>query len=159
MQESIPPSSTPDSGDAKPARPRRLRLTNWQIILIALIIVGGRLVIDFSQRIVEGQQKVSDQRTLEAEIATLEQDHKQLEADKTYYGSEAYVEAWAHDQGKMVRDGEVLVVPLYSRPTPAAGATATEAAPESQRTQATIPAWRVWWTLFFDSQPPFPTSR
>lgn len=135
-------------------RQRRVRLTNWQIILIALIVVGGRLVIDFSQRIIEGQQKLSEQRELEAQIADLLAEQRELESDKRYYSSTAYVEAWAHDEGKMVRDGEVLVLPLYERVQPAAPAVAADEGDADQP----LPAWQIWWTLFFDGDPPQATA-
>jgi cell division protein FtsB len=132
------------------ARARRMRLSNWQIILIALIVVGGRLVIDFSQRIIEGQQKLAEQRALETEIDALLEEQKALEADKAYYGSPAYIEAWAHDEGKMVREGETLVIPLYERAEPASPPPAS-----GQPAQASFAPWRVWWTLFFNGEPPF----
>jgi cell division protein FtsB len=128
---------------------QRLRLTNWQIILIALVVIGGRLVIDFSQRIVEGQQKIAEQRSLEAENETLLDEQQQLEADKAYYASQAYVEAWAHDEGKMVKDGEKLVIPLYTGPV-----APVEEVPVVQP-QAPLTPPEIWWTLFFDSPPPF----
>mgnify|MGYP001057915003 CR=1 FL=1 len=130
-------------------RVRRMPLANWQVILIVLVVIGGRLAIDFSQRIIEGQQKVAQQRQLEAELEALVQERKQLEAAKAYYSSTAFVEAWAHDEGKMVRDGEVLVIPIYEQ---AAQSTPTPAVPPSA--SPPIAPWRVWWTLFFDSPPP-----
>lgn len=128
---------------------RRMHLTNWQIILIALIVVGGRLVIDFSQRIVEGQQKASEQRHLEAEIEALLQEQKTLQAAKAYYTSPAFVEAWAHNEGKMVRQGEVLVVPIYKNPEEAV------AAAHPQPVNEPLSPLSVWWTLFFEGSPPF----
>jgi cell division protein FtsB len=155
MDQLQPPSPTaPSDKVGQPAssspRQRRLPLSNLQIILIALIIIGGRLAIDFSKRIIEGQDKVDEQRALEAEIAALEAERRQLEASKAYYSSPGFVEAWAHDEGKMVRDGERLVVPVYE--------DIPEAPPE-QRVSApaaepAIPVWQVWWTLFFDTTPP-----
>ncbi len=141
--EPVEPGSPPET------RSWRLPLTNWQIILIALVVVGGRLVIDFSQRIIEGQQKVNEQRQLEAEIEDLLQEQQDLIAAKAYYSSPTYIEVWAHDQGKMVREGEVLVVPIYERPSSLAVAT-----PETRPDEAVVP-WRVWWSLFFDGAPPF----
>ncbi len=128
---------------------RHLRLTNWQIILIALIVVGGRLVIDFSQRIVEGQQMMAEQNRLEAEIELLVREQKALQAAKAYYSSPAYIEAWAHNEGKMVREGEVLVVPIYERPE-RDGAVAASGQPAGEP----LSPWRVWWTLFFDGPAP-----
>jgi cell division protein FtsB len=128
---------------------RRIPLNNLQIILIALAIVGGRLVVDFGQRIVEGQKKIVEQRALEAEIAELKENQQELETTKAYYSSPAYVEAWAHNQGKMVRPGEILVIPEYdkrSRP----GTSITSAEPVRA-----LPPWNIWWSLFFDDPPPF----
>ena len=140
--------STPDAGSTARAPRRRFPLSNLQIILIALIIVGGRLAIDFSQRIIEGQQKVSEQRALENEIDGLQKEQQRLEAQKEYYSSPIFVEAWAHDEGKMVKQGERLVVPLYED----VPASAQQGSTTSQQA-APIPVWQVWWTLFFDSPP------
>ncbi len=141
------PTATSPHGRA--AHVWRVPLTNWQIVLIVLIVIGGRLTLDLGQRIVEGQQKVAQQRQLEAELVALMQERKQLEAAKAYYSSPAFVEDWAHDEGKMVRDGEVLVIPIYEQPAQPAP---TLAAPPS--TEQAVPPWHVWWTLFFDSPPP-----
>ena len=131
----------------------RFSLNNLQIILIALVVVGGRLVIDFSQRIVEGQQKTEEQRQIEAEIDALMLEREELEAAKAYYSSEAFVEVWAHDEGKMVRDGEVLVVPLYTgNPLPEAVLDAPSGA--GPTTSQPVNPWRVWWGMFFDVAPP-----
>jgi len=151
----VEPNASPDPSPAslhrRPTRWwQRLPLTNLQILLILLIIVGVRLIIDFSQRIVEGQQKISEQRVLEARIAALEKEQQQLEADKAYYSSPTYVEAWAHDDGKMVRDGEKLVVPVYQgKPQPSRPVTISQPV-------APLPPWAIWWTLFIDEPPPLP---
>lgn len=128
---------------------RRIPLSNLQIILIALAVVGGRLIFDFSQRILEGQNKIAEQRDLETDIASLTQEQRQLEADKAYYSSPAYVEAWAHDQGKMVREGEILVIPAYDNYTQT-GNTLTTSEPIRP-----LPRWHIWWSLFFDDPIPF----
>ncbi len=154
------PPPSPPQDTTRPQRRGshwRIQLTNWQILLIALTVVGGRLVIDFSQRIVEGQQKIAEQRRLEAEIELLREEHRQLDAAKAYYSSPAFIEAWAHDEGKMVRDGEMLVVPSYTGAAAAAGEQPTVAAApdEDASTSRPITAWHVWWSLFFDAAPPF----
>jgi len=147
--------------DRSPKRPGlrwpnvRIQLTNWQIVLIALIVVGGRLVIDFSQRIVEGQQKVAEERQLEAEIERLHQERRDLEAAKAYYSSPAFVEAWAHDEGKMVREGERLVVPSYTSPAPEPEPETGLGGLAARTNEDNASTWRVWWSMFFDSSPPF----
>jgi cell division protein FtsB len=151
-------SGTPMSQDSQAPAPdtpsqsrwkRPLRLTNVQVILLALVVIGGRLVIDFSQRIVEGQQKVEEQERLEAEIESLLQEQEDLEAAKVYFSSPAFVEEWAHDEGKMVREGETLVVPFYQQ-----SETAPAAAPQPvEPSVEEIPSWQVWWALFFEREP------
>jgi hypothetical protein len=129
---------------------RRIPLSNLQIVLIALAIVGGRLIFDFSQRIVEGQQKIAEQRELESNISLLTKLQRDLQSDKAYHSSPAYIESWAHDQGKMVRDGEILVIPVYDKYTQA-GTALTTAEPVRS-----LPRWHIWWSLFFDD--PIPLS-
>ena len=89
---------------------------------------------------------------LESEIAVLTQEQQDLEAVKAYYSSPAYVEAWAHDQGKMVRAGEILVIPVYDKHA-RAGLTVTSSEPARP-----LPTWHVWWSLFLDSPLPFSSS-
>lgn len=130
----------------------RIPLNNLQIILIALVVISGRLIFDFSQRILEGQAKITEQHDLEARIAELTRDQQELETIKAYYSSPAYVEAWAHDQGKMVRTGETLVIPIYDK-NARSGLTVTSSEPVRP-----LPTWQVWWSLFFDSPLPFSSS-
>lgn len=155
-EEVMPQPDEPQEATLRP-RPYRLPLSNAQIILIALIIVGGRLVIDFSQRIVEGQQKIAQQRQLEAEIEALMQEQQNLLSAKAYYSSPAFVETWAHNEGKMVREGEILVVPLYEEDE-SAEASAT-GSPVVVRPPEPLLPWQVWWTLFFDAPPPQTGNR
>jgi cell division protein FtsB len=156
MEDAANPTSSETSSPQPRQRPvrwwQRLPLSNLQIMLILLIIVGIRLAFDVSQRIIEGQQKIAEQRILEARIAELERERTQLEADKAYYSSPTYIETWAHDEGKMVRDGEKLVVPVYQGKPQPRNPVITTPPP------APLPAWAIWWTLFFDSPPPVPTS-
>jgi cell division protein FtsB len=153
-----PGSETPMSQISQPPTPdtpapgrwkRPLRLTNVQVILLALVVIGGRLVIDFSQRIVEGQQKVEEQEQLEAEIESLLQEQEDLEAAKVYFSSPAFVEDWAHNEGKMVREGETLVVPLYRQSDEVQAAIPQPTEPSIEE----MPSWQVWWALFFEREP------
>lgn len=132
---------------------RILRLSNGQILLIVLIILGIQMAIDFSKRIIDGQQKIAELNRLQAQVALLEVERRQLETEKTYYSSESYVIEWAHSEGKMVLPGEILVIPVYD--LEAQSAVLTETNPdEDEITQEDIP-FALWWGLFFDSEPPF----
>lgn len=156
-QSGVPPSAQqPDQPTTPAARPsQRLPvLNNAQIILLVMVAVGGSLVLNFGQRIAQGQEKAEELRQLEAEIEALRQEQWALESAKAYYSSEAFVEAWAHDQGKMVREGEVLVIPLYSELAQGSEEGGAASSPAAM-TEKPLAPWRVWWSLFFDSPPPF----
>ena len=127
----------------------RIPFSNLQIILILLTIAGGSLVVNFRQRVVEGQQKLAEKETLEVEIELLLQEQIALEKQMEYYESPAFVEDWAHDQGKMVRPGETLVIPVYERQEQVGDPVVIAAAEQS------LPEWQLWWSLFFDGPPPF----
>ena len=129
---------------------KRISLNNIQIVLIALLIIGGRLVINFSQRIIEGQEKLAEQNRLEAEISALQEENRNLEALKIYYNSPAFVEAWAHHEGKMVRPNETLIIPIYNAPTETQQIEETS---ERVPIKEDIPTWLVWWSLFFENLP------
>jgi cell division protein FtsB len=126
----------------------RLSLSNLQIILVVLIVIGGRLVIDFGQRIVDGQNKIAQQDRLDSHIQALESQRQQLEADKNYYSSPSYIETWAHSDGKMVRPGEKIVIPLFK------GQPQPKPSPVPAEAPQLLPKWLTWWTLFFDAPPP-----
>ncbi len=127
------------------------------ILFASILAIGLLLAINFSNRITAGQriQKVRD--SLEMEIATLESEQAVLLLDLDYARSDEYVASWAHSQGKMVREGEVLVVPVpASAPIPAE-VEAMPAPPftaEDEEDELVQP-WRLWWALFFDTDPPF----
>ena len=126
----------------------RLSLSNLQIILVLLLVLGGRLVIDFYNRIIEGQDKIAQQEKLEQDIQQLQSEQQKLEEQKTYFNSPAYIQAWAHSDGKMVLPGEKIVVPLY-KGQPRAKQPVLPEAPAQP-----LPNWVTWWSLFFDDPPP-----
>ncbi len=57
--------------------------------------------------------------------------------------SEAVVEEWARSEGRMVREGEHLIVPLPAE----GGSPATE--DTGSRGRGRPSNWEVWWALLF----------
>jgi hypothetical protein len=112
------------------------------------------LALQFSNRIQADRdlQRIHDQVVQEIEF--LEQQQAELMDEINYVKSDAYVERWARDEGKMVREGEVLVLPQpLERPaeaqaTPIPLVAFETTPPEPQN-------WELWWALFFDTPPPF----
>ena len=108
--------------------------------------------LDFESR---AQRIAQDRNALEREIATLEAEQADLQADLEYARSDEYVASWARSEGKMVGENEVLVVPV---PAGAPLPTATPIPPPINLFEPeteTVDNWRLWWALFFDSEPPF----
>jgi cell division protein FtsB len=146
-------TSTPPAEPAVP-RPRQLKpLSSTQVMFAVILAVGLMLAVNFSSRIVADRSLREVQQTVIQEIEDLKQEQADLVQHLEYAKSDAYVEAWAHSEGKMVREGEVLVFPVpstYATPIPV---IINNEIP----VQTTLPRpenWQVWWSLFFDTEPP-----
>ena len=147
------------NGASAPQRPRprpRQHLTSMQIVFAAILSIGLLLVINLSGRIARGQQMDAERVRLQATIDVLQTDQLSLRRERDYAESDAKVEQWAHSDGKMVREGEVLVIPIPGREpeitptsTPPALLARTEAREERES------SWHLWWQLFFEGDPPF----
>jgi cell division protein FtsB len=127
-----------------------------QILFVSILAIGLLLAINFSNRIVAGQRIQSIRDALEMEVATLEAEQAALQAELEYVRSDDYVASWARSQSKMVREGEVLVIPVpagvaLTTPTPVPQTPPALLEEEEPQTEN----WRLWWALFLDSPPPF----
>jgi cell division protein FtsB len=113
---------------------------------ILLAAAAGILILgDLNRRMSNARQLERDAVALQTETAALETQQAELQADLAAAGSDAQVEEWARDQARMVRDGEVLVVPL-----PAEGFVTPTPQPAPSRGE--LPgSWDVWWALLFGS--------
>jgi cell division protein FtsB len=137
-------------------RSRVGQLSGVQIMFAAILAIGLILGINFSSRIAAGQPLQDTYVRVQQEIVELRQTQSALIAERDYVQSTAYVEQWARDEGKMVREGEVLVIPVPAgvivepTPIPASAVVEVETSPPEPET------WMIWWALFFDTPPPQP---
>lgn len=137
-------------------RSRSGQLSGVQITFAMIVAFGLILAINFSSRIAAGQPLLEMYEDAQAEVERLRVEQATLVAIRDYSQRDAYVEQWARSEGKMVRDGEILVIPVPAgvanlQPTPVAEPTIpVETAPPSPQN------WMLWWALFFDSPPPRP---
>ena len=129
------------------------RLTSIQLILAVALAVGLVLALSFSSRISLDRDlaRIHDQFSREIDILLARQE--QLVAELEHVKSDAYVEYWARDEGKMVRDGEFLILPQ------SVGAAEYEPPPprrlvDFETTRPKPRNWELWWALFFDEPPP-----
>src|SRR3990172_8720616 len=95
-------------------RRTRNRLSSVQVMFAAILAIGLLLAFTYSSRIAAGQPLEHFSQQVLQEIDQLKQEQAALIAERDYAMSDAYVEAWARDEGKMVRPGEVLVIPVPS---------------------------------------------
>lgn len=128
-------------------------LTGIQIMFAAIIAIGLILAINFSSRITSSRPLNEFYLSVENEIQRLRQEQATLIAEKAYAESPAYVQQWARADGKMIRPGEILVVPisvgLPPTPTPIPPIfDDVQTSPEGPQN------WELWWALMFDSPPP-----
>lgn len=135
-----------------PERKRQSNLSSVQVTFAAIVAIGLILAINFRNRIAADQSLREVQEKVLQEIDLLRREQADLIQELNFVRSDAFVESWAHDEGKMVREGEVLVIPA-----PAAILVTQTPEPPTLILETTPPQpdnWMLWWSLFFDSDPP-----
>lgn len=141
--------------DIRPERRRPRQLSGVQIMFAAVLAVGLALAINLSSLVASSRPLQELYQQVSAEIRALEREQAQLYSERDFARSDAFVETWARNEGKMVRPGEVLVIPV-----PAGEQLMAEATPEPtpaliiETTPPEPEPWMVWWALFFDAPPP-----
>lgn len=134
-------------------RSKERRLSSVQVLFAFILSIALMLTLNFSSRIQADRELQRIHAQVMQEIELLEQRRLDLADELDYVKSDAYVEFWARDEGKMIREGEVLV--LAQRAEPSSAAQATPVSPVEFKTKPPEPEnWELWWALFFDSPPP-----
>src|SRR6185369_14522924 len=93
-------------------RKRTGQLSGTQVMFAAILAIGLLLAINFSSRIAAGQPLQDAYGKVNVEVAQLRKEQADLIREHDYVQSDAYVSQWARSEGKMVRDGEILVIPV-----------------------------------------------
>ncbi len=132
---------------------RRRHVTSVQLVLAFGLAIGLVLILNFSSRIQLDRDLGRIHLQFSAEIKSLLADQQALNQELVYVKSDAYVEYWARDEGKMIREGEVLILPQSVGVAPTIPASTVDLF----EFETTIPEpqnWELWWALFFDEPPP-----
>ena len=129
------------------------QVTGVQMIFAAIVGLGLFIAVSFSDRITAGQPLQAARVGVEQEIENLQRVQATLIVERDFVNSDAYVEQWARNEGKMLREGERLVIPVPSgvsiEPTPAQQfVVPVDTSPPQPE------PWELWWALFFDGAPP-----
>ena len=137
----------PAPTEPKPRVPRRgLNFPPAQIFVVAGLVFGLTVIINFSSRIQAERNISAEADRLSADVTALAATQQALATQLAYVQSDAYIADWAHSEGRYVRPGEVLVVPVpASTPAPT---------PVPQPTVSPIPPSKlqIWWDLFFATE-------
>lgn len=129
------------------------QLSGVQVMFAAILAIALILGIQFTSRIAAEQPLQDAYENVQVEIEQLRREQAALLEERDFALSDAFVEQWARDEGKMVRPGEILVIPQPS-------GVFTETRPEVplytelETTPPEPEAWTLWWGLFFDNPPP-----
>ena len=118
----------------------KVMLQRWAIALT--VIAAVLLTLGFNSRLTAIRQMRQDEARLKQAVATEETRQAGLTSYLNYIQSESYVEHWARVDARMVKTGEVAVIPV----APTAGQLGSSS-PAPAQTPATI--LDEWWALFF----------
>lgn len=129
------------------------RFSGTQALIAVIVSLGALLALNFSSRIQLDRELQDIHAEVKAEIERLQIEHQALQDELQYVKSDAYVEYWARDDGKLIREGEILIVPKGIRAAADAPATNVQLV-EFVTTEPKPENWQLWWALFFDTEPP-----
>jgi hypothetical protein len=118
-----------------------------------LIFVTGFLVImviwmiAFSSRISDLNRLSQEYEDAQVTMAALTATTRYLATELAIADSDAAVEEWAYENRKWIREGDhrIVIMPVEGTPVPAE--TTSEPAEDSEN------FFRLWWELFFSTQP------
>lgn len=130
-----------------------LRFSSAQMLIAVILALGLLLTLNFSSRIQLDRELQDIHTEVLAEIADLQIEQQSLVEELKYVKSDAYVEYWARDDGKMIREGEILIIPQGIHPNDAPAPSAVQFV-EFVTTEPQPENWELWWALFFDEDPP-----
>ena len=145
--------NSPAQTRAAERRPGDRPLTSIHLLMAVALAIGLVLTLNFSGRIKLDHDLGRIHARFTAEIESLLEEQQDLIEELGYVKGDAYVEFWARDEGKMIREGEILILPKSSHP-PAAPRQAAIPLVEFQTTAPEPTNWELWWALFFDGEPP-----
>ncbi|MEL6404626.1 MAG: hypothetical protein AAFV98_06095 [Chloroflexota bacterium] len=133
------------------------QLSSTQVVFAVILAIAMMLAVQFSARIADERTLNAIQDTVEDEIALLRAEQTDLIDELDFVQSDAYVEEWAREEQRMVRDNMVLVIPVPASslaPRPIDDVTSVPAGSVVETTLPEPEPWELWWALFFDSPPP-----
>ena len=115
-------------------------LQRWAVAVIAVVVVV--LALGFNSRLTTIRQMRQDEARLKQTVTAEETRQAGLKSHLDYIRSDSYAEHWARVDARMIKAGEIAVIPVAPGATPLGSSL-----PAPIRAPATI--LDEWWTLFF----------
>jgi hypothetical protein len=106
---------------------------------IAILVL---LMMDFNNRMADLQRLTGERDHLSTRVGQLTQTIQVLNTKIAYATSDLAVEEWARQQGRMVKPGDMPIVPI----APAGGTP--QPTPTSVATRRVVNNWEIWYALF-----------
>ena len=121
-----------------------------QIITIVVATMAISMIVDFGRKATANYRIRNEELRLEQEIAAERAKHEALLAHREYVQTDEYVEHVAREELKLVRPGEIVIVPvpLNRKPLPT-----PHTSPAPGKLLRRESHWQEWWVLFFDRPP------
>jgi hypothetical protein len=124
------------------------RWLDWKYALIVIgLAVLALLVMDFNNRMSELKRLSGEQDQVAAQVTSLQSTQDYLQTQMAIATSESSVREWAYQDGHLVQQGDVVVVPV----APAESAPEPTATPQPTRQPESN--WHIWLSLFLDRLP------
>ena len=124
------------------------KLANWRLFAMAFGLVALVILIrDFNSRMAELRRLTGEKGVVSVQVTSLVETRTALQTQVAYAQSDEVVQKWAYEEGRMVRPGENLVIPLPSE------SESGESVQELNPIAAPIQNWELWLSLFFDNLP------
>lgn len=121
----------------------RLKLDKKRLLVIGLIALVVLLMMDLNSRLSELSRLGAQRDLSQTQLANLKATEQALLTQIAYATSEVAVEEWARVEGRLVKPGDILVVPLSPDEQMATPVTMVTPTPQS------LTNWKVWQALFF----------
>jgi cell division protein FtsB len=138
-----------------------IRQLGIHLVTLVLGLLTLSLLFNFTQQVIQSAALEAQRATLEARVNTLEAENLHMQGVVAYAESDAYVEHTARERLGFAREGDIVLLPQYVTPTPAAGAAPAEGfadAPGDQPLEEialpaiepppVTPNWQGWWEAF-----------